>query len=119
MENTVTKTVVISSMSKKNYALKGLSDHCTSCVFRITNVLDFFHNTFQYTIPLSQYMRFWLRLAEWVAITQTARDQLSEEVPVYIIPLKVKRICFIYGLSAYRVVNTFHFIYKNQSLYVL
>jgi hypothetical protein len=34
-------------------------------------------------------------------------------------PLKTKRICFIYGLSAYRTVNTLHFGYKNQSLNVL
>jgi hypothetical protein len=34
-------------------------------------------------------------------------------------PLKTKRICFIYGLSAYRAVNTLHFGYKNQSLNVL
>jgi hypothetical protein len=34
-------------------------------------------------------------------------------------PLKTKRICFIQGLSAYRVVNTLHFGYKNQSLNVL
>jgi hypothetical protein len=36
-----------------------------------------------------------------------------------IIPLKTKRICFIYGLSAYRAVNTLHFGYKNQYLNVL
>jgi hypothetical protein len=34
-------------------------------------------------------------------------------------PLKTKRVCFIYGLSAYRAVNTLHFGYKNQSLNVL
>jgi hypothetical protein len=34
-------------------------------------------------------------------------------------PLKTERICFIYGLSAYRAVNTLHFGYKNQSLNVL
>jgi hypothetical protein len=34
-------------------------------------------------------------------------------------PLKTKRICFIYGLSAYRAVNTLHLGYKNQSLNVL
>jgi hypothetical protein len=34
-------------------------------------------------------------------------------------PLKTKPICFIYGLSAYRAVNTLHFGYKNQSLNVL
>jgi hypothetical protein len=34
-------------------------------------------------------------------------------------PLKTKRVCFIWGLSAYRAVNTLHFGYKNQSLNVL
>jgi hypothetical protein len=34
-------------------------------------------------------------------------------------PLKTKRICFIWGLSAYRAVNTLHFSYKNRSLNVL
>jgi hypothetical protein len=34
-------------------------------------------------------------------------------------PLKMKRIGFIQGLSAYRAVNTLHFGYKNQSLNVL
>jgi hypothetical protein len=34
-------------------------------------------------------------------------------------PLKTTRICFIYGLSAYRAVNTLHFGYKNESLNVL
>jgi hypothetical protein len=34
-------------------------------------------------------------------------------------PLKTKRISFIWGLSAYRAVNTLHFGYKNQSLDVL
>jgi hypothetical protein len=34
-------------------------------------------------------------------------------------PLKTKHIYFIYGLSAYRAVNTLHFGYKNQSLNVL
>jgi hypothetical protein len=38
---------------------------------------------------------------------------------VYINPLKTKRICFMYGLSAYRAVNTLHFGYENQSLNVL
>jgi hypothetical protein len=37
----------------------------------------------------------------------------------FINPLKTKRICFIYGLSPYRAVNTLHFGYKNQSLNVL
>jgi hypothetical protein len=37
----------------------------------------------------------------------------------YINLLKMKRICFIQGLSAYRAVNTLHFGYKNQSLNVL
>jgi hypothetical protein len=40
-------------------------------------------------------------------------------VTPHINPLKMKRICFIYGLSAYRAVNTLHFGYKNQSLNVL
>jgi hypothetical protein len=34
-------------------------------------------------------------------------------------PLKMKRICFIKELSAYRAVNTLHLDYKNQSLNVL
>jgi hypothetical protein len=34
-------------------------------------------------------------------------------------PLKMKHVCSIYELSAYRAVNTFHFGYKNQSLNVL
>jgi hypothetical protein len=33
--------------------------------------------------------------------------------------LKTNLICFIYGLSAYRAVNTLHFGYKDQSLNVL
>jgi hypothetical protein len=38
---------------------------------------------------------------------------------VMINPLKMKRICFIEGLSVYHAVNTLHFGYKNQSLNVL
>jgi hypothetical protein len=34
-------------------------------------------------------------------------------------PLKTKPICFIYGLSAYSAVNTFHLGDKNQFLDVV
>jgi hypothetical protein len=34
----------------------------------------------------------------------------------YVKPLKTKRICFIYELSAYRAVNTLHFGYKTNVL---
>jgi hypothetical protein len=34
-------------------------------------------------------------------------------------PLQMKLICFIWGVRAYRAVNTLHFGYKNQSLNVL
>jgi hypothetical protein len=45
--------------------------------------------------------------------------QLSLRELYIINPSKTKRICFIYGLSAYRAVNTLHFGYKKQSLNVL
>jgi hypothetical protein len=34
-------------------------------------------------------------------------------------PLKMKRVCFIQGLSMYRAVNTLHFGYKNHLLMFL
>jgi hypothetical protein len=40
-------------------------------------------------------------------------------VMAYFNHLKTKRICSVYGFSAYRAVNTLHFGYTNQSLNVL
>jgi hypothetical protein len=53
----------------------------------------------------------------WCNLYKTATWYMQT---AYIINLlKTKRICFIYGLSAYCAVNTLHFGYKNQSLNVL
>jgi hypothetical protein len=46
-------------------------------------------------------------------------DEAWFQLSGYINPLKTEPVCFIYGLSAYRAVNTLHFGYKNQSLNVL
>jgi hypothetical protein len=56
-------------------------------------------------------------------IIKLLRNDLKPVVIVYatrcnINLLKTKLTCFIYGLSAYRAVNTLHFGYKNQSLNV-
>jgi hypothetical protein len=51
----------------------------------------------------------------WINMATDGYDSES----LVINPLKMKRICFIYGLSEYRAVNTLHFGYKNESLNVL
>jgi hypothetical protein len=61
------------------------------------------------------------------SVTKTSNKTHSKNFPkvrymnahFHFNPSKTKRISFIYGLSAYRAVNTLHFGYKNQSLNVL
>jgi hypothetical protein len=55
----------------------------------------------------------------WDCFPQLPKYQDFHSISTAINPLKMKRICFIQGLSAYRAVNTLHFGYKNQSLNVL
>jgi hypothetical protein len=80
---------------------------------------DYKHATGDDVVSIARYAR----LLTFAYKIRTEQEHLELSVlglvRDLINPLKTKRICFIYGLSAYGAVNTLHFGYKNQSLNVL
>jgi hypothetical protein len=117
--HSLTSCTVLLSIQKKNWLLK---DSKNKNLQQVNLMSTNYSIHILYVVTYAKYrhsdcVRFTF---ERIPEDDPSRDKKNVGIIYkYLNPLKAEWICFIWGFSAYRTVNTLHFSYKNQSLNIL